>query len=172
MRKRSQAYSLRFWLTAAAIGGVYAALTIALAPISYAGLQVRVSEALTVLPYFTPAAIPGLFAGCLVSNVIMSPYPVDFIVGSAATLLAALLSYLLRKRKWLVPLPPVVINALAIGTMIWAIGGPHTTLTLVAFIGSVGAGEALACYALGMPLLIYLSRHRSIFGNELNPRGK
>jgi uncharacterized membrane protein len=162
---RSSVYGLRFWLTAAAIGGVYAALTMALAPISYAGFQVRVSEALTVLPYFTPAAIPGLFAGCMVSNVIMSPYPVDFIVGSLATLLAATLSYLLRKRKWLVPLPPIIINAFAIGTMIWVMGGPHTTITLLMFIGSVGLGEALSCYAIGMPLLLYLNRHRNIFGN-------
>jgi uncharacterized membrane protein len=157
---------LRFWLTAAAIGGVYAALTIALAPVSYGWLQVRVSEALTVLPYFTPAAIPGLFAGCLVSNLVMSPYPVDFIVGSLATLLAATLSYLLRKRKWLVPLPPVIINATAIGTMIWAIGGPHNAMTLFGFIGSVGVGEALSCYALGLPLLFYLRRHRGIFGER------
>jgi uncharacterized membrane protein len=155
--------SLRFWLTAAAIGGVYAAVTIALAPISFGPFQVRIAEALTVLPFFTPAAVPGLFAGCLVSNLIMSPYPVDFIVGSLATLLAASISYAFRRKLWLVPLPPVIINALAIGTMIWIIGGPHDAVTLLMYMGSVGFGEALSCYALGVPLMLYLRRHRGIF---------
>jgi uncharacterized membrane protein len=155
--------SLRFWLTAAVIGGVYAALTILLAPISYGWLQVRIAEALTVLPYFTPAAIPGLFVGCFVSNLVMSPFPVDFIVGSLATLLAAFLSYWMRKRMWLVPLPPVLINAVVIGAMIWILSGPHTTLTLLMYMGSIGVGQALSCYALGMPLMLYLKRHKGLF---------
>jgi uncharacterized membrane protein len=155
--------NLRFWITAAAIGGVYAAVTIALAPISFGPVQVRIAEALTVLPFFTPAAVPGLFVGCMVSNLVMSPYPVDFIVGSLATLLAASLSYVCRRKLWLVPLPPVIINALVIGTMIWILSGPHTPLVLLAYMGSVGLGEAISCYALGVPLMLYLRRHRGIF---------
>jgi len=156
-------HTLRFWLTAAAIGGIYAAITIGLAPFSFGPFQVRVSEALTVLPFFTPAAVPGLFAGCLVSNLVMSPYPVDFIVGSLATLLAASLSYALRRKMWLVPLPPVIINALAIGAMIWVISGLHNTVTLLTYMGSVGLGEALSCYVLGVPMMYYLKKHRGIF---------
>ena len=96
--------NIRTLTTAAIIAAAYAALTLLLAPISYGAVQVRVSEALTVLPFFTPAAVPGLFVGCLVANLIAGVNPVDFVVGSGATLLAALLSYLLgRRSRWLVP---------------------------------------------------------------------
>jgi uncharacterized membrane protein len=158
---------LRFWLQAAAIGGVYAVLTIVLFPISYGPVQVRVSEALTVLPFFTPAAVPGLFIGCLISNAVMSPYPLDFILGSAATLAAAALSYALRRRRWLVPLPPVVVNGVAIGAMLYYVYGvrvlPNADFALLLDMASVAVGEAIACYAIGLPLLKYLERHRSIF---------
>jgi uncharacterized membrane protein len=153
--------ALRFWLQAAAIGGIYAALTIALAPISYGPLQVRVSESLTILPYFTPAAVPGLFIGCLISNAVMSPYPLDFIIGSGATLTAALLSYALRKVPWLVPLPPVAINGAAIGAMLYYMYGVPPSLW--ADMGYVALGEGIACYAIGLPILKYLERHRRIF---------
>jgi uncharacterized membrane protein len=156
--KDKQRSVLRFWLQAAVIGGVYAALTMALAPFSYGPLQVRVSESLTVLPYFTPAAVPGLFIGCLISNAFMSPYPLDFVIGSCATLAAALLSYSLRRIPWLVPLPPVVVNGVAIGSMLYYLYGVN--LSLWANIGYVAAGEAIACYAIGMPLLKYLERRR------------
>ncbi|MDR1292085.1 MAG: QueT transporter family protein [Clostridiales Family XIII bacterium] len=152
---------LRFWLQAAAIAGIYAALTMALAPFSYGPVQVRVSESLTVLPYFTPAAVPGIFIGCLISNAIMSPYPLDFIIGSGATLAAALLSYALRKIPWLVPLPPVIVNGAAIGAMLYYLYGVPPSLW--ADMGFVAIGEAIACYAIGLPLLKYLERHRRIF---------
>ena len=90
---------IRTLTTAAIIAAAYAALTLLLAPISYGAVQFRVSEALTVLPFFTPAAVPGLFVGCLVANLIAGVNPVDFVVGSGATLLAALLSYLLGRRS-------------------------------------------------------------------------
>jgi uncharacterized membrane protein len=159
---------LRFWLQAAVIAGAYAALTMALAPFSYGPVQVRAREALTVLPYFTPAAVPGLFIGCLLSNAIMSPYPLDFIIGSAATLSAALLSYALRKIPWLTPLPPVVVNGVAIGAMLYYLYGVRPpgvapVLSLPADMGVVAIGEAIACYGIGLPLLKYLERHRRIF---------
>jgi uncharacterized membrane protein len=152
---------LRFWLQAAAIAGVYAALTMALAPFSYGPVQVRASESMTVLPYFTPAAVPGLFIGCLISNAVMSPYPLDFIIGSSATLGAALLSYALRKFPWLVPLPPVIVNGVAIGAMLYYLYGVPPSLW--ADMGFVAIGEAIACYAIGMPLMKYMERHKSIF---------
>jgi uncharacterized membrane protein len=165
---------LRFWLQAAAIAGVYAALTMALAPFSYGPVQVRVSESLTVLPYFTPAAVPGIFIGCLISNAVMSPYPLDFIIGSGATLAAALLSYKLRRIPWLVPLPPVLVNGAAIGAMLYYLYGVRPPIDgigdglgpvapLLADMGFVAIGEAIACYAIGLPLLKYLERHRRIF---------
>jgi uncharacterized membrane protein len=152
---------LRFWLQAAAIAGVYAALTMALAPFSYGPLQIRVSESLTVLPYFTPAAVPGLFIGCLISNAIMSPYPLDFIIGSAATLGAALLTYAVRKIPWLVPAPPVIVNGVAIGAMLHYLYGVPPSLW--ANIIYVAIGEAIACYAIGIPIMKYLDRHRRLF---------
>jgi uncharacterized membrane protein len=153
--------TLRFWLQAAAIAGVYAALTMALAPFSYGPVQVRVSESLTTLPYFTPAAVPGLFIGCLISNVVMSPYPLDSVIGSSATLGAALLSYALRGVPWLVPLPPVVVNGVAIGAMLYYLYGVPPSLWVD--MGFVALGEAVACYAIGLPLIKYLGRHRRIF---------
>ncbi|MDR0596490.1 MAG: QueT transporter family protein [Clostridiales Family XIII bacterium] len=152
---------LLFWLQAAVIGAAYAALTMVLAPISYGPVQVRVSEALTVLPFFTPAAVPGLFIGCLVSNAVMSPYPLDFIIGSSATLVAALLSYALRKIPWLVPLPPVIVNGAAIGAMLYYLYGVPPSLW--ADMGFVALGEAVACYAVGIPLMKALGRCRHIF---------
>ena len=105
--------SVRPIATAAVIAALYAALTYVSAPLAFGQVQFRLSEILTVLPYFTPAAIPGLFIGCVLANV-ASPFgPVDIICGSLATLLAALLSRVMPV-KWLVPLPPVICNAVTV----------------------------------------------------------
>lgn len=150
----------KFLIQAAVIAAIYAALTIMLAPLSYGPMQVRISEALTILPLFTPAAIPGLFVGCLVSN-FLSPYGViDVICGSSATLLAALGSYLLRNKPILVPLPPVIVNAVIIGAMLhYAYGVPNLFLLMV----WVGVGQFIACYIIGYPLLRYLKKYKRIF---------
>jgi uncharacterized membrane protein len=153
--------NVRYWVQAAAIAGVYATLTVALSPISYGAVQVRVSEALTVLPAVTPAAIPGLFVGCLIANLI-SPFGTpDLIIGSAASLLAAFFSWLLRARAWLVPLPPVLVNAALIGGMLYYIYGVPPSLLVD--MGWVALGQVLACYVLGFPLLKYLERHPGVF---------
>jgi uncharacterized membrane protein len=150
----------RFLIQAAVIAAVYAVMTMIM-PFSYGPIQVRISEALTVLPYFTPAAIPGLFVGCIVSNVI-SPYGlIDMVLGSCATLIAAVLSYLLRKRPILVPLPPVVANGIIIGAMLkYAYAVP---MPLYVCILSVAAGELIACYLIGYPLLRLLKKYKKIF---------
>ena len=117
----------------------------------------RVSEALTILPYFTPAAIPGLFIGCLLSNLITGALPYDLIFGSLATLIAALITAYIGKRgmsKWLAPLPAVVMNALVVGAVLcygYQVGVSYPVCALY-----VGAGEAISCYAVGMPLLAAL----------------
>ena len=100
-----------FTVQAAAIAAIYVVLTVLFAPIGFGSVQVRFSEALTVLPYFTPAAIPGLFVGCFIGNILGGAIPLDIICGSLATLAAAGCSYMLRRKKYLVPLPPVVLNA-------------------------------------------------------------
>ncbi|QOX65524.1 QueT transporter family protein [Anoxybacterium hadale] len=153
--------STKFMLQAAVIAAVYATLTLVLMPLSYGVMQIRVSEALTILPFFTPAAIPGLFIGCLVSNMI-SPYGIlDMVIGSGATLIAALFSYLLRRRPLLVPLPPVIANGVLIGGMLYY--AYSVPFSLTACILWVALGELVACYAVGYPLLRYLKKYKKIF---------
>lgn len=151
----------KFLIQAAVIASVYATLTLALMPFSYGVMQIRISEALTLLPYFTPAAIPGLFIGCLVANMI-GPYGLlDMIIGSGATLIAAVFSYLLRNKPFLVPLPPVIANAILIGGMLYY--AYSVPVPLYACMLWVGLGELIACYGLGYPLLRYLQKYKKIF---------
>lgn len=159
----------RLLVYGALIAALYTALVLlaTLTPygqLNFGAVQFRLSEALTVLPYFTPAAVPGLFVGCLISNIIGTAANVslglpDIVFGSLATGLAALCSYGLKRWKWLVPAPPVVINAAVVGVMLHFVLG----LPLWPSILSVGAGQAVVCYALGMPLLYALDKRRSIF---------
>ncbi|MDI6822973.1 MAG: QueT transporter family protein [Bacillota bacterium] len=146
-----------YWGRVAAIGAVYAALTLLppLRAISYGMIQVRVAEALTVLPYITPAAIPGLFVGCLVANVVGGLGPVDMVLGSLTTLVAAWLTSR-AGAVWLAPLPPVVLNALVVGSYVPLLLGLRVPLPVG--WAWVGLGEAVACYGLGFPLLLYLLR--------------
>ncbi len=150
----------RFLVQAAIIAAIYAALTIALMPISYGVMQIRVSEALTVLPFFTPAAIPGLFVGCLIANIIGPNGLMDIILGSGATLIAAVGSYYLRKRPAFVPLPPVVVNAVVIGAMLYYL---YDVPSLIMCVLWVGAGQLIACYGIGYPLMRYMKKYQSIF---------
>lgn len=154
----------KFLVQAAVIGAIYAALTIAFAPISFGHniFQFRISEALTILPIFTTAAIPGLFIGCIVANIIGGFGILDIVFGSLATLLAALCSYWLRKHKLLVPLPPIVFNALIVGSYLYYIflSIPEINVSLPVIMGWVALGEILACYGLGYPLMTILERYK------------
>lgn len=139
---------------AAIIAAVYVVITMAFAPISYGQVQVRISEALTVLPYFTPAAVPGLFVGCLVANIYGGAGLIDIVFGSLATLLAAFLSYKMPKKS-LVPLPPVIINAIVIGFVLYfAVNVP-----LLITMAWVGLGQLIACYGIGYPLMVILEKY-------------
>ena len=139
---------------AAIIAAVYVVITMAFAPISYGQVQVRISEALTVLPYFTPAAVPGLFVGCLVANIYGGAGLIDIVFGSLATLLAAFVSYKMPK-KYLVPLPPVIINAIVIGFVLYfAVNVP-----LLMTMAWVGLGQLIACYGIGYPLMVILEKY-------------
>ncbi|MEW6307847.1 MAG: QueT transporter family protein [Bacillota bacterium] len=152
----------------AAIAAVYAALTMLMAPISYGPVQVRVSELLTVLPYFTPLATPGLFLGCLLANVFggmalgwaTGLWIFDVTLGSLATLLAAYLTGLTRRRglSLLAPLPPVLINPLIVGSYLQQIFGNNYWLT----VGYIFVGQVVACYILGLPLLLLIRRHAKL----------
>jgi uncharacterized membrane protein len=152
---------MRFVAHAAMIAAVYVAVTQLIAPLGFGPVQARIAEALTVLPYFTPAAIPGLFIGCLISNMI-SPYGlIDLICGSLATLIAAICSYGLRRWKWLVPLPPIIVNALIIGAMLAYLEGAQEMLWW--FVLSVGLGQVGSCYGLGCLVIITLEKYDWIF---------
>lgn len=138
----------------AAIAAIYFAITIAFAPFSYGPVQIRVSEALTVLPFFMPLSVPGLFIGCLIANIYGGYGLLDIVFGSLATLLAA---YLTRKMPhWLLaPLPPVLVNAVVIGLMLHLAADFPLTPTMA----WVGLGQVGACYGLGLPLLYILKRY-------------
>ena len=107
--------STLFLVQAALIAAVYVVLTLVFAPFSYGEIQVRISEALTILPFFTPAAIPGLFVGCILANLLGGAIPLDIAFGSIATLIGAVFTYKLRgSSKWLAPVPPIVANAVLV----------------------------------------------------------
>ena len=156
--------STRFLVQAAAIGAVYVVLTLVFAPLSFGEVQIRFSEALTILPYFTPAAIPGLFVGCVIYNILGGCVPADIIFGSIATFLGAFFSYKLRKNRWLVPVPPIVANTIIVPFVLYYAYGINLPIPLM--MVSVGIGEVISCAVLGMILLTALSRYGNrIFGN-------
>lgn len=148
----------------AMIAAMYAVLTIVLGFMSFGGIQFRIAEALTVLPYFSVTAVPGLTIGCLISNLFSPVGLPDVIVGTLATLLASILTRLCAKKKlkWLAPLPPVVINAVAIGLLLMFESGSVSFVSFAVNAAGVGAGQAVCCYGLGLPLLILLEKNPKI----------
>ena len=152
---------------AAMIAALYVVLTLFINAFGLASgaIQVRISEALTILPYFTPAAIPGLVIGCLISNTITGCALLDILLGSFATLLGALGSYALRRFKWLVPLPPIIANTLIVPYVLRIAYGVEDGIFYL--MGTVCAGEILSCYVLGMILLFALDKsHKSLFAKK------
>ena len=145
----------------AVIAALYVVLTLIanMFQMSNAIVQVRISEALVVLPYFTPAAIPGLFVGCLISNFLTGCPIWDILIGSSATLVAAVISYLLRKQKILVPVPPVIINAFAVAYT-YCVILRFDDRSFWASVLLVGAGELISCGVLGSALLLGLEDYK------------
>ncbi len=153
-----------FLVQAAAIGAIYVVLTVLFAPLGFGEVQVRFSEALTMLPYFTPAAIPGLFVGCLIANFLGGALPVDILFGSIATLIGAVFTYRLRSCKWLAPLPPIAANTIIVPFVLYYGYGVNLPIPLMML--TVGIGEILSCGVLGMILLTGLSRYPKHFFTE------
>ncbi len=146
----------------AIIAACYAASTLALPVAGFGPVQLRVSEALCVLPFFMPEAVWGLSIGCVVANLagvfLGVTMPWDVVIGPLATFIAAVISARI-KLKWLVPLPAVISNALFVGVMLTYVVIPGAEAGPIWFnILTVGAGELLACYALGMPLLAIIEK--------------
>lgn len=149
-----------FIAQAAIIAALYVVLTLlanALGLANYA-IQLRFSEALTILPFFTPAAIPGLFLGCVISNLLTGAIIWDVVFGSLATLLGAVGTYLLRRCKWLAPLPPIVANMVIVPLVLYF--AYHIPGSIPFFMLTVGIGELLSCGVLGMLLLFVLQKYK------------
>jgi uncharacterized membrane protein len=167
-------YTLKHWLRIAMIGAIYTAVSLALAPFSFGNIQVRVSEALTVLAIFSPLAIYGLTLGCFITNllgVMMGVNPLGFLdvfVGTLATLIAALLSYQFRNIRiksfpLLSFLMPVIVNALLIGFELTLVFAPQLDLRyFIIFALEVGLGQTIAVFGFGAALYQLFKRHPQI----------
>ena len=148
-----------FLTQSAMIAALYVVLTVMFQPISFGDMQVRIAEALTVLPAFTPAAVPGLFIGCLSGNLLGGAILPDIIFGSLATLLGALFTYLLRKQsKFLAPLPPIFFNTLIVPFVLRY--AYKINLPILYFMLTIGIGEVISCGILGLILYTALQKYR------------
>lgn len=158
--KRKNAKTAYFLAYAAAIAATYVVLTVIFAPISFGPVQFRISEALCILPFFTPAAVPGVFVGCFLSNLLYAAAPLDVVFGSLATLIGALGSYALRKNKWMVCIPPILSNTVIIP---WVLRYAYGSPIMIPFaMVTVGIGEILAIGVLGNLLLVVLERYNDL----------
>ncbi len=153
--------NITFLTQASMIAAIYVVLTIVFAPFSFGEVQVRIAEALTILPLFTPAAIPGLFIGCLIGNILGGAILPDIICGSIATLLGAMFTYRLRKKTpFLAPLPPILSNVIIVPFVLRY--GYGILLPVPFMMLTVGMGEVLSCGVLGMILYTALRRYRNV----------
>lgn len=157
---------------AAMIAAIYVVLTFIANAFGLANhvIQVRFSEALTILPFFTPAAVPGLFIGCLLSNILTGCALPDIIFGSLATLIGAIGTYALRRWKWCAPVCPIIANTIIVPLiLIYGYGllieGMNALQCYGYYCLTVGTGEVISCGILGMILLTALQKYQGkIFG--------
>ena len=148
-----------FLVQAAMIGAIYVVLTILFQPFSFGQIQVRIAEALTILPVFTSAAIPGLFVGCLIGNILGGSILPDIIFGSLATLIGAIFTYLLREQsKYLAPLPPTLANTIIVPFILYYAYGINLPIPFMML--TVGIGETISCGVLGMIVYASLEKYR------------
>ena len=159
--KNNQSGKVLFIAQAAMIAAIYVVLTLIGASFSYGEVQVRISEALTILPAFTPAAIPGVFLGCLISNILGGCILPDIIFGSLATLIGAIFTWMLRnKSKYLAPLPPIIANVIVVPFVLKY--GYMVPLPIPFMMLTVGIGEVIYCGVLGLILYTALNRYRGL----------
>lgn len=169
MDTRAQIRRRLYALTAAAlIAAIYAVLCLLLAPLSFGPVQVRVSEALTLLPALFPQAIAGVTLGCFLANM-LGGAPIDMAVGTLATFLAALCTWALRARRVkglpvLASLPPVLFNAVIVGvelTLLYFPAGSGPGVYAMNMV-TVGLGQVVSCCLLGIPLVALLERSKTL----------
>ena len=141
------------------VAGLYAAITILTASFAYGNIQFRISEALMMLLLFEPHLTIGLTIGCLIANLFSTVSVLDIVIGTAATLLACLLTTRIKK-PWLAPLPTILVNAVMVGAMLSALYMPAGEFWkgLAIFGAEVGAGEAAVLYILGVPLYRFIRK--------------
>ena len=153
MKTNSIAQKMAF---AGVIAAMYIALVQVMFPTSFGLLQFRAAEALTLLPFLFPSAIPGLFAGCFLSNLIFGGLgPIDWILGSLATLTAAIITSRCKNR-WVAAIPPIVINALVVGAYLSLM---FENAAYIPFgVATVGLGQLAVCFGLGVPLTYVLEK--------------
>ena len=146
---------------AAMIAAIYVALTFIFAPISFNLIQIRIAEALCIMPLFTSAAIPGLYIGCLLGNAFAGAAFYDVIFGSLATLLGAIGGYVLRRNRWLVPIPSIISNMLIVPFILKYVYMVDVPIFIQMLY--IGFGEFVGCYVLGEILGTALLKHAEIF---------
>lgn len=145
---------------AAMIAAIYVVLTYVFAPFSFGEIQVRIAESLTILPVFTPAAIPGLFIGCLIGNILGGAILPDIIMGSIATLIGAFFTYQLREKNILLaPIPPIAANVIIVPFVLRY--GYGVLLPIPFMMLTVGIGEVISCGVLGLIVYSALKKYRN-----------
>ena len=165
MKNKGVYRNVFFMAQAAAIAAIYVVLTLVFAPFSFGEVQVRIAEALTILPIFTPAAVPGLFVGCLIGNVLGGALLPDIVFGSLATLIGAVFTWLLRSRKPIIgTLPPIISNVVIVPLVLRIAYGVNLPIPFLML--TVGIGEVISCTILGLIVYYALNRYR----NTLFPR--
>lgn len=155
--------SIRSLTHAGIIAAIYCLLTVIFQPLSFGAVQFRVAEALTLLPVLTADAVPGLFVGCLIANLLGGGVWYDVVLGALATLLAALAARALRNRPLAAAAMPALLNGLLVGPVVYfayvrAPGAPLSWPVLLSSMGTVALGELAVCCVLGLVLLRALRR--------------
>lgn len=174
---KTKRFALIFLIRSSLIAALYFVLTTVLAPISFGVVQVRISEALVVLPYSFPEAILGVTLGCFLAN-LFSPFgPIDWVFGTFLTFAAAIITYFVGRRKlkkYFAPIPAIVLNGFGVSFYVVTLATLNTKLGLIeAFkysinnfawkpyltgVITIGLGEAIATYLIGLPLLYAIER--------------
>ena len=167
MRNKKARSSLVYICEASAIAALYTVITIAIGPLGSAAIQCRIPEAMCILAIFTPAAIPGMTIGCLISNIATGCLWQDVLFGTLATLIGVIGARLLRRIWWLTPLPTVVSNTLIVPFVLAY--AYHAEEGIPFLMLTVGIGEVISAYVLGIALYFALRKNaRYIFKNTQN----
>ncbi len=156
-------FSTRGLATGGMIAAIYVALTLIFQPISFRAIQFRIAEMMTLMPIMTPYAVPGLFLGCLLANWLGGGIWFDVVLGSIATLLAAICTLKFRNKPPVAAIFPTIFNGLIVGPVVYfayvhAPGDPVSISTLLFNMLTVAFGELVVCYVLGLPMLYALKK--------------